>query len=404
MKNTATAATSDHFRPLRICIVSHNGYGAISGGKHGFIGGVEWQTSLLARWLHGRGHHVTFLTWDEGGGPEEMIDGIRVIKICGRDEGVRGIRFFHPKWTGLVSAMKKADSDVYYHNCGECVTGQIALWCMLNDRAFVFTAANDTDCDPELPEFKHFKDRALYRLGLRKADRIIVQTESQQKMLERGLGLHSSVIPMPCQRHPHSPTEGRRMIQSNRVLWIARVCPQKRPDRLVAIAKQCPDLEFDIVGPHYQDPLSRKALADAQLLQNLTIHGPLSREQVRMLLPKAACLLCTSDYEGFPNTFLEAWSHALPVVSTFDPDHVISRHKLGLVAHGVTELAHAIRELIASVDLYRECSTNALTYFLTHHDAERVQPHFERMINEAAALHRISGFSRAMRTESPQNY
>ena len=56
---------------LHICIVSHNGYGAISGGTIGFIGGVERQTSLLARWLVGRGHKVSFLTWDEGAQPRK---------------------------------------------------------------------------------------------------------------------------------------------------------------------------------------------------------------------------------------------------------------------------------------------------------------------------------------------
>ena len=118
----------------RICIVSHNGYGAISGAREGFIGGVEWQTALLARWLASRGHSVSLVTWDEGGPVEETIDGVRIVKICKQKAGLPGIRFFYPKWSGLLAALRTADAEAYYHNCGECVTGQIALWCRRNHR------------------------------------------------------------------------------------------------------------------------------------------------------------------------------------------------------------------------------------------------------------------------------
>ena len=65
-------------KPFSVCIVSHNGYGAITGGRSGYIGGIEWQTSVLARWLAARGHRVSFITWHEGGPDEEMLDGVRV--------------------------------------------------------------------------------------------------------------------------------------------------------------------------------------------------------------------------------------------------------------------------------------------------------------------------------------
>jgi glycosyltransferase involved in cell wall biosynthesis len=378
-----------------ICIVSHNGYGAITAAQKGFIGGVEWQTSLLARWLANRGHEVSFLTWDEGGPAEETINGIRIIKICRERAGLPGIRFFHPKWSGLISALRKADAEVYYHNCGECVTGQVALWCRRQGRAFVFTAANDTDCNPKLPEFKYFKDRVLYRMGLRRADQIVVQTATQREMLQSGFGLKSTVIPMPCQRPPDAPTHARLMPPSNRVLWLARVCPQKRPDRLVDLAKCCPEFEFDMVGPHYQDPLSCKAVEDAKSLANVTVHGPLPRDKVQILLSNAACLLSTSDYEGFPNTFLEAWSFGVPIISTFDPDQVIVRYRLGAIAPDIQGLAAALRTMLGDPGAYRNVSENSLAYFESHHALEEVQPRFERIFIEAASQHRKLRIGRA---------
>lgn len=39
--------------PSHICLVAHFAYGALAGGEHGHIGGVERQTSLMAKWLAG---------------------------------------------------------------------------------------------------------------------------------------------------------------------------------------------------------------------------------------------------------------------------------------------------------------------------------------------------------------
>ena len=105
-------------RKPSICIISHFAYGAMTGGRSGHIGGVEWQTSLTAKWLAAKGYTVSMLTWDEGGPAEEQIDGVRVIKICKKEAGRRGLRFFHPRWSSLIQAMRRANADVYYHNCG----------------------------------------------------------------------------------------------------------------------------------------------------------------------------------------------------------------------------------------------------------------------------------------------
>jgi hypothetical protein len=40
-----------HARPLKVAIVAHFAYGAMAGTTTGHIGGVEKQTSMLARWL-----------------------------------------------------------------------------------------------------------------------------------------------------------------------------------------------------------------------------------------------------------------------------------------------------------------------------------------------------------------
>ncbi len=370
-------------RKLSICIVSHNGYGAITGGKGGFVGGVERQTSLLAKWLAGRGHYVSFLTWDEGGPQEEIVDGVRVIKICRQDAGLPGLRFFHPKWCGLLSALRKADADVYYHNCGECVTGQMAMWCRRNGRSLVFSVASEADCDPRLPELSSRREHWLYLHGLRRADRVIVQTLTQEAMMARNFQVAATVIPMPApgpaEAAYQAPTPASR-----RVLWIGRVCRVKRPDRLVEIARACPELHFDVAGPVYDDEFSRAAAAKARVLPNVTLYGAVSRESIPERYRSASLLCCTSDYEGFPNTFLEAWSHGLPVVSTVDPDGVIGRENLGRVASDTATLTSSIHELLDDPAAYATSSKASRQYFLKHHAMEVVMPRFEAILASLA--------------------
>ena len=369
---------------LSICIISHNGYGAISGHQEGYIGGVEWQTSMLARWMAAHGHKVSFLTWDESGPDEEILDGVRVIKICSKKAGIPGIRFFHPRWSRLLAALRKADAKVYYHNCAECVTGQIALWCRVHDRMFVFTAASETDCDARLPVLKHWKDRMLYRAGLRYANRVIVQTNTQKEMMRQSFSVDAVIIPMPCQRATQAFERVRMKPASTRVLWVARVCPNKRPDLLVEVARMSPEFHFDLVGPHSPDTSTFEVVRAATALPNVTVHGRLSRETVAKRYGSAACLISTSDFEGFPNTFLEAWSHALPIVSRFDPDGLIASKQLGLIGSDAASLAQALKRLLGSEELYKKCSENALRYFLENHAMEQVQPRFERILLEAA--------------------
>jgi glycosyltransferase involved in cell wall biosynthesis len=392
------AAGDEGSRALEICIVAHFAWGALAGDARRHIGGVERQVSQLARWLAGRGHRVTVLTWDEGQGDGTDVEGVRVLTLCRRADGVPGFRFFHPRWTSLVRALARADADVYYQNCGEYVTGQVALWCRRHGRAFVYSVAADADCDASLPLMRTRRERLLYRFGVRRADRIIVQTRTQQRMLREGFGRDSEWIPMPCIA-PGDPEIQPAGPGARRVLWIGRIAPEKRPDRLLALAAACPDLAFDLVGPEDGSEYARQTIAQARAMPNVFVHGPAGRERVSAFYRSASALCCTSEGEGFPNIFLEAWSHGVPVVSTVDPDGVITDLGLGVAAGEMSGLARGLQALLANTESWWAVSARARTYYLDHHTMDGVMPLYERVFREAeaGAARRVERQGRARR-------
>ena len=78
------------------------------------------------------------------------------------------------------------------------------------------------------------------------------------------------------------------------------------------------------------------------------------------MIADAALLLSTSDSEGFPNTFVQAWSSGTPVVSLkIDPDRVIEGLGLGTVSENVDRAIEDITALIESTHRREEIAKRA---------------------------------------------
>jgi len=353
-----------------ICFVAHNAYGVLAGVDTGHVGGIERQTSLMARWFAAHGYPVSMITWDEGQADGSIVAGVRVFRMCRKGAGLKGLRFFHPKWSSLCGAMRRADADIYYYNCGDLVLGQVVMWCRRHGRKSVYSVASDPDCDPRLPVLKKRRDRAFYRYGLRHVDSIVVQTGRQQQMLREGFGIAATVIPMPCEvpapNRARVP-EGSRE-EPQRVLWVGRISKEKRFEWLLDVAELCPQSTFDVVGASNADSEYARTLTErAAGMANVRMHGRVPHAAMARYYQDCHVLCCTSAYEGFPNTFLEAWALGRPIVSTFDPGGVVARHRLGWMASNVGELAAAIRESMNQPQKWQAASESARDYCLKNH-------------------------------------
>jgi glycosyltransferase involved in cell wall biosynthesis len=109
-------------------------------------------------------------------------------------------------------------------------------------------------------------------------------------------------------------------------------------------------------------------------LDNLELSGKLPRERVTELIARAPAVVSTSEAEGMPNVFLEAWARAVPVLSLdYDPDGLIESEGLGLVAHdGQEELARAAASLWADPDLRARLGLAGREHVIAQHSPEAV--------------------------------
>jgi glycosyltransferase involved in cell wall biosynthesis len=341
--------------------------------------GEPVQQTLLAMALARRGHRVSMIVADHGQPDGAVYEGIQTFKAFSRSAGLPVLRYLHPRLTGLWSALSRADSDVYYASCAGGQVGQVAMFCARRRRRFVFRAASDTDCLPDslIVSRWYRRDKWLYEHGLRRAAGVLVQSARQQELMRRNFGVESSIAGMLVQPGHSERRFAERDIDA---LWVSNMRPVKRPDVLLGVADQLPQVAFHMVGGTVRgaEQFFETMKEQAAGRSNVTFHGPVAYRDVSALYSRARVLVNTSDVEGFPNTYLQAWSSGTPVVAFFDPDGIIAREGLGATVRGPDEMTVAVRRLTSDEREWHAARARCLAFMERHYSDELVlQPYLQ---------------------------
>ena len=323
---------------MKVCIVSPRipSYYGVTG--HSTFGGAEVQSAFVADALRANGHDVVLVVADMPPGASLPF---RAENAFDSHDGVPGLRFFHPRWSGTMDALERADADVYFQHCAGMVTGLVAMHCRRKRRVFVYGGGSDADFISGQVPISMLRDRMLFRYGLRRCSGIVVQNE-KQRAAARSLNKPLRLIPTGV-RALHADLDGAR----DAIVWIGSLWRLKRPDRLLDLARRMPEREFVVLGGDFpsEPDYSERIRREAEAIPNVTMMGRRPHEEVSKMLSRAALLVNTSDVEGFPNAYLEAWSHGVPVVTFNDIDDIIRTSGVGVVVNTLDEMADAIRVL-----------------------------------------------------------
>ena len=374
--------TLDQHSTPRICFVGLGNLSVLAPeyGQHG-VGGAELQQTLLAKALVAQGYDVSMVVADHGQPDGATWEGIKTYKAYRPRAGLPALRFFHPRWTGLWGAMKRARADIYYASCAGALIGQVALFARLNGAKVVFRVASNSDCDPAALLIRYWRDKRLYRYGLRRADVVLAQTPEQQQALLKNFRRDSRVVASMTDTNGRRPDFAARDIS---VLWVGNIRALKRPELLLEAARKLPHLQFHIIGGPVagHESVYESVRAAALQVPNVHFHGPVPYHAVGEFYERARVFVGTSEIEGFPNTYLQAWARGTPVVAFLDPEQLIARNGMGRAVTSVAQMCEEIAALSGDAHAWEIASQRSRDYMDNRFNATRMTaPYIQALSN-----------------------
>jgi glycosyltransferase involved in cell wall biosynthesis len=132
------------------------------------------------------------------------------------------------------------------------------------------------------------------------------------------------------------------------------------------LAESIPEQEFLLIGPAGNDEKYYEQITDrAESIDNIDYLGRVDPEKIHDYYRNAIALVNTSQYEGFPNTFLEAWRFKTPVISlSVNPNRFIdSTATSGYAEDDFDELVRITRSLVQNPEQSSVLVESAYEYF-----------------------------------------
>ena len=284
-------------------------------------------------------------------------------------------------YKALLGTLQKIKPDIIYQRIGCYQTAVCSHYAKSNECLTLCHIASDRDVTPIRIFNKDrnflFKllDKKMQEYGLRNATKIIAQTNTQAEALKVKFNrIANSVVynfhPIPQNHTVKEPPA--------KVMWVANLKNNKRPELFIRLANELhlmTGAKFIMVGKmqgsiKWCDRIKR----DIRNTKGLEYLGSVSQETVNDLLNQSHLLVNTSRFEGFSNTFIQAWMRKVPVISlNVDPDSLLQTRQLGRLSGGYDRLKQDVKELIEKDALRETIGENAYEYSIKYHSFENIK-------------------------------
>ncbi len=363
-----------------ICFVAPTTWPVLSASSDiKVVGGAEVQQSMIAPALAQRGYRVSMICYDYGQPDRTELKGVTIYNMHRPDEGIPVVRYLHPRLTSFWRALTRADADVYYQRTAAAYTGFVSMFCRRHGRKSIYAGASDVDFIPGKQEIKYARDRWIFEYGLKNVDKVITQNPQQHQELRDNYGRDGTLIPS-C----YAPPAGARNDRLGYVLWVASIRPSKRAELALEMARRLPSYRFVMIGGPDPDRRSQEYFQSlreaAREIPNLEIRGFVPFTEAEQAFNGARVFLNTSEYEGFPNTFLQAWSRGIPSVGFIDTGSRRQGEPVYDSVRDVPEATWRIDRLMRDDIHWTHMSQRVQSHYRDTHSVDAIISRYEREI------------------------
>jgi len=353
---------------MKVCFFNVNAYSLFNPNSEAQIGGTEIQLFNVAKYLSQNSNfEISFIVGDWGQKEIEEHKSIKVYKSISLQKTIRNY-LLAPFiiWNKLTVV----NADIYIASSAGVEIGITALFCKIKNKKFIYRTAHQMDCDGEFVEKNSWRGK-VFEYGLKNADIIITQNEEHQELLKsqkikatvvrNGFRISGEVVDFDDKKY---------------ILWVSRCDGWKRPGLFLKIVRKFPQENFVMISPRiaHEKELFNEIKQQASRLTNLKFIEKIPFIEIQKYFNKAKLFIGTSDFEGFPNTYLQACMGNTPIVSlNVNPDKFITKNNLGYCADGNFDLMLRQIKEIAEGDnsIWQEKSKNALKYVKENHNINK---------------------------------
>lgn len=302
-------------------------------------------------------------------------------------KGIPKLRYLYIRIPGILRALAKVKPDYIYYGIPSPFAGMLGICARLTGRKFILRVSNDFFVDGRASQKFDPVRNFFFRMGFRFADYILCQNDYQFGQVRRKFPEKAFKI-----KNPYAGAIAEAPVPFEEragVAWVGIFQRQKNLPLLLHIARALPEVTFKVAGGNDR-PLGeadQAALDALKLLPNVKFTGFLSKEGVLELLEGSRLLLNTSHYEGFSNTFLEAFSRGTPVFTLThnDPDGIIEEKHLGGVCPDGEGLLVEVRGFLQDREAFAKVSRHCLHHMRTEHNLTRQAQGFVAILTGGAA-------------------
>ena len=292
-----------------------------------------------------------------------------------------------PVFPDAVAIFEEVNADIYVVPGNNWIAARVATYCSKRRRVYIMVIGSDKDLLPEIKDnpsgFDVFTTpHTIKSYTINHADTIVVQSENQVE-LAGYFGVSPVLIRNPVNLDRLFPKIGN----TNHILWVGNTRESvKRPSLMLEVARRLSQFRFTMIVTIVDQDDFDQLMRAAMDLPNMTVLTSIPFSEVEKYFASSKVFVNTSNFEGFPNTFLQAGKYAVPVASLkVDPNHIFTQYHCGLLCDdNLDVLIENILKLMCDPQFYEPYSQNIMDYVTRFHDKDLVISQYEKVFRKVA--------------------